>query len=288
MGKELKSVHRIQTPDSGLNPITNKAVPVRRILLSKNGFIKFNPNENNYVYLSRTDRHHCYYIFNKVMDIINDNLEFARQNPEFKNAQIPSDFKLPHLFYDVSLSTIKDVQHFFSCYLPPQYVELVSLKYMYSFGELVEKCKVKNQEKDKEDKLIPEVSDTTRYGGAYGLSDYWLELLKDCTLSSKTAKISVDKFLDFVIDVAPEAKAKNVSFRSIMTGGSSLINLLEYVSYQQLSNPTFYDKNNSNRIISCLQAIDDYHAYNKKKELRGPFWAKAKKEFKSEYHELTK
>lgn len=290
MESKLKSVHRVQTPDLNQSPFASRSTPVKRILVSDKGVIKFNPDENNYVYLSRTDRHHGYYVFNKVMDIINENLRRAKANPEFQNANLPENFKIHSLFYDVNLNSIKDVQHFFSHYLPPQYVELVSLKYMNSFGDLLEECKVKNQIKRRNKNALPEVSDTSRYGGAYGLSDYWLELLKDCTLSSKTAKLSVDKFLDFIIDVAPDAKSNKVSLRSIMNCGSEMFNLLEHITYTELKNPAFYDKNNANRIITSLQAIEDYEKFNatKKEKLNHNYFTSARKSFKDEYHELTK
>ena len=290
MEKELKSVHRVQTPDVDFRPISSRSTPVKRIMVDAGGFLKFNPDENNYVYLSRTDRHHGYYIFNKVMDIIGENLQKAKADPQFSSLNLPETFKIHSLFYDVNLNTIKDVQHFFSHYLPPQYVELVSLKYMNCFGDLLEECKVKNQIKRRSKNALPEVSDTSRYGGAYGLSDYWLELLKDCTVSSKTAKLSVDKFLDFIIDVAPDAKANKVSLRSIMNGGSEMFSLLEHITYTELKNPEFFEKNNSNRITTCLQAIEDYEKFNasKKAELNHKYFTTARKNFKAEYSELTR
>ena len=290
MEKELREVHRIQTPNENFSPFASRSTPVKRILIDDKGFLKFNPDQNNYVYLSRTDRHHCYYIFHKVMEIIGENLKAAKADPKFKGAKIPSDFKIYSLFYEVNLNSIKDVQKFFADYLPPQYVELVSLKYMNSFGDLLEQCKIKNAVKRKGAISLPEVSDTGKYGGAYGLSDSWLELLKACTLSSKTAKLSVDAFLDFIVDVAPEAKAKGISLRSITTGGTDMFGILESITYQELQNPDFYDKNNTNRITSCLQAIEDYKLFNaeKREKLGHRFFARERKAFKEEYHDLTK
>ena len=290
MEKELREVHRIQTPNENFSPFASRSTPVKRILIDDRGFLKFNPDQNNYVYLSRTDRHHCYYIFHKVMEIIGENLKFAKADPRFKGVKLPNDFKIHSLFYEVNLNSIKDVQKFFADYLPPQYVELVSLKYMNSFGDLLEQCKIKNAVKRKGSINLPEVSDTGKYGGAYGLSDSWLELLKACTLSSKTAKLSVEDFLDFVVDVAPEAKAKGVSLRSITTGGTDMFSILENITYQELQNPDFYDKNNANRITSCLQAIEDYKLFNaeKKERLGHRFFARERKAFKEEYHDLIK
>ena len=50
------------------------------------------------------------------------------------------------------------------------------MKYLNSFSSFLENSFVPN--KKTHDKGVPEISDTRNFGGAYGISDVWLELLK--------------------------------------------------------------------------------------------------------------
>ena len=148
-------VYRVQSPTLETNPFFNRHVPIKRVTVSGDGSIEFNPNEQKYIYFSQSEKHHCYYIYHKVVKIINDLLKDAKNRPEYAKLDLPENMAglLPgrcnalQYYTNMNIKVMENVQKFFSDYLPPQHVELVSLKYLNSFATLLNDCTVHNTKK---------------------------------------------------------------------------------------------------------------------------------------------
>lgn len=281
--ERIKKLYRIQAYTDNLDPFTNRNVPVKRVIVSNDGKIVFNPNSHQFIYFSPTDRHHCYYIFNKVLKIITDELAKANRNPAFSKLNLPEDFRAFTYFSNTSVNIIKDVQNYFENYIPPKYVELVTLNYLNAFSAFFEDCSVRNVKKSFKDRC-PEVSDTAVFGGAYGINDAWLDLLKASTLSTETTRLSVTEFLDFIMVNAYKTNVKRQQLKQVLNVNPHLFEILEYVTYNKLNNPSFYDPNNTNNIRNHLQAIEDYKIYNEKRPKDRVYFAEQKQIFKDALH----
>lgn len=241
----------------------NRGYPAKRVIVRNDGGLYFNPDANKFVYFSRTKDHHCYYIFNKVLKIINNELEKARQNNPF--ITLPEEIRMYQYYNCVNLQVIRKVQRFFKDYLPPQHVELVTLKYLESFSRIYEICAVVNS-KNKPTIGLPEMSDLPIHGGAYGMNSEWLELLNCCTQSTTKCNLSLDKFFNFFIETSPLAKYAMESTNELNEKYPYMLEMLQALTYTELKNPKFYSKNNLNDITSIVYSIEEgnLHAVGQK------------------------
>lgn len=279
----IKKLYRIQSFANNIDPYTNRNVPIKRVSISNDGKIVFNPNSDQFIYFSPTDRHHCYYIFNKVLKIITDELSKAKNNPYYKKLNIPEDFRAFTYFTHTSIDVIKEVQKFFENYIPPKYVELVSLNYLSAFSDMFKDCSIKNVKKTFGSRC-PEISDTAVFGGAYGVNDAWLDLLKASTLSTETARLSVTRFLDFIIENSYKTTVKRQQLKQVLARNENLFQILDFITYNKLNNPDFYAPNNTNNIRRHLQAIEDYKLFNDKRPRDKIYFAHQKQVFKEALH----
>lgn len=247
----LLSMYRVQNLDDDMNYF----LPVKRVIVSKNGGIVFNPDQNRYIYFSRSYRHHAYYVFHKVFSTIRGVLK-NNASSQFK---LPSSHQLFGSYQTVNVNNVKQIQDFFYNYFPPYFFELVAFDYIKCYSDIFEKCSIKNMDKAKiQGNRIPEISDNCVYGGAYGINDAWLELLRSCIKTSKYSCFSLDDFFDYLIRNSYKAKSKG----GVENYTPFYFDLLENLVYTEFKNPYFYDKNNANNVTASITKIQKRKLYN--------------------------
>lgn len=279
---ETNKVFRIQASEKETCPFLNRTTPVKRIIVADNGALKFNPDSNKFVYFSRNEKHHTYYIFNKVLKIIKEEVAKASKDPQYAKLKLSNDFRAFSYQTNVNIEVIKRVREFFANYIPPKYLELVTLKYLNSFSSLMDECTSRNVSKDKDSKC-PEISDTGIFGGAYGINSTWLDLLNCCTISSSTAQLPITKVFDFLLDTSYKAHVSKQRLSFIFNTNPYLMDLLKEMTYKHLANPQFFNQNNTNDVVRHLETIKEQKLYNSAKaEQNRPFSPSTHKKFKTE------
>lgn len=276
-------MYRVQSINLDSKPLLNKSVPIKRVIISNVGKINFNPNLNQYVYFSRTDKHHVYYIFNKILKIIVDQLKKLESVKMYKDIGLPENFDESIFYRNVDWNVIKRVQEFFRSWVTPIGVELVSLTYLNSFSDLINRCYVNNKNKKKGS--MPEISDTKFYQGAYGLNGDWLDLLKCVTVSTTTTNLYLDKFFEFYIGASSYRSAAKVSIKGILKQHPRFFDILEDLTYNELENPDFVSKNNVNNIVKNINQIYLKNQFNPKANLTEAYFNQVKKEIKTDIEE---
>ena len=263
---QIDKMYRIQAGDNH-NPFEIKSAPVKRVTVASDGEITFNPDSNKFIYFSKNNKHHTYFIFNKFFKIIKDEIKKANTNPQFAKLKLDDDFRAFTFHSNVNIDAIKHVREFFKNYIPPQYLELVTLKYLNSFSTLIDECSIRNVKKTNITSLSPETSDTGTFGGAYGINSAWLEFLKCSTISTQTANLYVDKFFEFLLDTSSKAKVSKQRLSSVISSNPYLMDNLNEVTYKELANPQFFDQNNTNDVVKYLQAIEEGRLFNESKKV---------------------
>lgn len=281
---------RVQSFEDNVDTFTNRNMPIRRVIISDEGEIQFNPDEHKYIYFSKTPKHHYYYLYKKVLKIIDDELRAIHQAsildyniPENMKKFLPSRWNSLKHYTNFNTNVIKNVQSFFRDFLPPKYIELVSLTYLHAFTNFINDCSMQNMKKVKSPG--PEVSDTSIYSGAYGINDIWLDLLKCSITSSGNCTISIDQFFDFLIDNAYYSENVRSDIERL-SKDNKYFDLLNYFTYKELSNPKFYDKNNINDIIKYIETIERAQLYSPTIELPPTYFKDVKTSFKEEVRSL--
>lgn len=287
MDYNFPTLYRVQANEQESDPFVNRNLPIKRVIISAAGKIEFNPDARQYIYFSRSQKHHIYYIFNKVLKIIVDELNHAKSRPIFKYLDIPEELASYNLYKCSDHKIIKRVQDFFRNYLPSTDVELVTLKYLNSFGKVLDKCIENNRSKHLES-FSPEYSDRTIYGGAYGINDAWLSLLKSCTYSTEKTNLSIDKFFDFMIENSYKTVAARSRLKTVLNTNPQFFKILDYVTYSELKNPAFFDKNNVNNMVHAIEDIMDKKLYTADGSVLKVDFKQAKREIKQEIEELRK
>jgi len=287
MDYNFLTLYRVQADKQDTNPYLNRNLPMKRVIVSSVGKIEFNPDAKQYIYFSRSQKHHIYYIFNKVLKIIVDELKNAKAQPIFKYLDIPEDLTNYNLYKCSDHKILRRVQNFFKNYLPQTDVELVTLKYLNSFGKVLDKC-IENNKSKQYESFAPEYSDRTTYGGAYGINDAWLNLLKSCIYSTELTNLSIDKFFDFMIENSYQTVAARARLKTVLNTNSQFFKILNYVTYRELKNPAFFDKNNVNNMIFAIESIMDKKLYAADGSVLSSDFKEAKKEIKKEIEELRR
>ncbi len=269
IGKEenndtFAEMHRVQarlTSSAGVG----MPLPAKRVIVTNSGEIIFNPNENNYIYFSKSREHHVYFIFYKVLKIIVSELKKRNHTREYKSLGLVRELSEAAFYINVSKDIIKNVQEFFKNYVPSICVEMVTLRYLNTFSGLFETCAAENLKKT--NKLAPEISDKRMFGGSYGINGEWLRLLKNCTESTSTATMKIDTFFDFLKDNVTYVNSGRRTLKGYLRANPELFTILNELTYIKLNNPEFVDKNNVNFIRSALQNIRDNRLFNKNIDL---------------------
>ena len=263
MKNKYQEMYRVQSVDEERSIFTAKNMPVRRVLISGCGKIEFNPDDMKYIYFSRTNKHHVYYIFNKVYRIIVDELRKNENHAMYKKLEIPCDLHMVDFYKTPSVNVLKRVQLFFRDYLPPVSVELVSLRYLNGFCDFLNDSLVYN--KNKKDNFAPEISDRRMFGGAYGINDAWLSLFKCCVFETKHSNLTIDNFFEFLLYNSHRAHVIKQGLKSCLNNNPHFFEILDYITYTTLKNPDFYDKNNINIVKKSIREIRDERLYDQRK-----------------------
>ena len=256
----LRKLHRVQSNVKNVNNFTFFHAPVKRVIISNFGKIQFNPDESQYIYFSKTDNHHIYYIYSRVLKIILEELQRYKNSQVYKSINLPDNIQQYYLFSQCHTSILKNVHDFFKNYVPTESVELVTLNYLKGFSDFLNKCSINN--KKKTGNTTPEVSDTRTFGGAYGINDAWLTLLKSCTVSTSQSKIELDDFFEFLIANSYRGTVCRSTLNRVLTTTPEFLNILKLLKYTELPNPEFYDKNNVNKMLHSMHEIEHKKLYN--------------------------
>lgn len=283
--EKLKEIYRIQGSEKN-SPFLNTQCPLRRVLVSDDGKITLNPDSQHFIYFSRSKNHHTYYLYSKVLKIICKEIDKIKKSSIASRISLPDDFRAFKYYSHLNTEDIKILNNLFTNYIPPQEIELVTLKNLPAFYSLFEYCSTKNNQKNF-GKNYPEISDTSTFGGAFGINDLWLELLKECSPISKVAKITVTDVLNELLTCKHLIKVDNQRLKSVLNCNEALLHILEHIQYKNQINPDFLDKNAPNKIINLLEQIEEYELYSPKLKLTKKFFAKERKKFKEEYHEIA-
>lgn len=280
---ELNKMFRVQ---SNVKPSQNvmQNAPVKRVIISSFGKIEFNPDERQFIYFSKTDTHHVYYIFNKVIKIIVDELHKNNNLQAYKMLHLPEQVMPYYMYSQIHVNILKSVKDFFKNYLPENCVELVTLNYLNSFSDFFLKASINNKKKHLQS--VPEVSDTNAFGGAYGINDAWLTLLKSCITSTSQTKLNLDNFFDFLLDNSYRGAICRTTLKQVLIKNPEFFRLLNILTYTELQNPEFYDKNNINRMKKSIAEIAKQKLYNPNSNLIKQDFNTIKKQLKEEILEF--
>ena len=280
----MDSMYRVQSPVIDSNGFNVKNLPVKRVLISDEGTIQFNPNSDKYIYFSRSRDHHLYYLYTRFFKMVKEELIWAKRLEQGKNYCLPDDFRVFTFHTNVNVDMLKNVKSFFNNCLPKKSLEIVELDYMPSFTSLLEECCVYNVKK-KQDFNCPEISDPHVVDGAFGINDVWLDLLNSCVVETKSANVDFDFMFDYIIDTAYKGRVSRQILKHVLADNPYLLEVTDGLTYTTLSNPKLFDKNNANRIISNLEVIEEGNLYNtdRIKEPSEYFYEK-KRELKNEMH----
>lgn len=278
---KFSQLYRVQSTSKRSTLSISKNYPIKRVIINGLGKVVFDADAGNYIYFSRTDKHHCYYIFNKVLKIINEEITNAKKLKLIDKDYIPDDYKLFNHYYNVNIEIIKKVKEFFNHYIPEAKLELVTINYLNGFSKFIDKCALINAKKGYKT-FCPEISDTRTFGGAYGISDAWLELLNCCTVSTSTTCMHMDKFFDFLIDNAYRCKVNKRSLTSVMKANGMLFEIMNEFTSSQLNNPQFFDKKNINKMYKLIDEIKYKKLYNPSANIDNKFFEETKRELKEE------
>lgn len=282
----ISQLYRMQTQGSAKMELDSH-YPAKRVIISNDGQIEFNPDASKFVYFSKTEKHHVYYIYTKVLKIIMAEINRSKDLPCVKTLGINNNFRASDFLGGLNYRVIKEVQKFFQEYIPPKYVELVSIKYLNVFSGLFEDCAINNLKKQAQSN-VPEVSDKRIFNGAYGINDAWLELLKCCTIESEQSALSLEQFFEFILANSYKYKTTKKSIKPILNNYPQFFEILNLMTSRILENPKFNDKNNINDIKYYIQAIEEYKLYNQKKlkALNKEYFATKRQEFQQDYREV--
>lgn len=284
MENKYSFLYRIQSSNkpSSISNLMN--MPAKRVLISGCGKIEFNPNENKYVYFSKTDKHHVYYIFNKVLKVIINELEHHEKTNAYKALNLPQKVCNKHFIMSANYDIVKRVQDFFKNYIPPMQVELVTLKYLNTMAKFLDKCTIRNTKKQITN--APEYCDTVNYGGGYGINSAWLNLLNCCTKETSSNHLSIDKFFDFLLDNTLRANCVTHSLKGALNKHPEFLKILENQTYTILQNPAITSKNNVNNIVTSVNDIYKNKLINPDSYLTKSDFDKLKKDLKLDIEDL--
>jgi hypothetical protein len=168
---------------------------VHRFSFNENGI---NPDDLNYIYFSKSIKHHEYYVKKKIIKIINDDI-----------LENYSNLKLDHTAFlkpDSFKKIIKVIENH------PLDNKTFSIEFSLSqtFNELLKNNHINNRNKKALDRRI-EVVDTTKYKGGLGFCDEWLEVFNIFTYFYSYQRITKENILDFLY-----------AYRKIITEGAKI------------------------------------------------------------------
>lgn len=141
---------------------------------------RFETDNNNYVYFSRTKKHHYYFTVKRLRQLINIDV-------------------LKDTDYVISNKTLNDKESF--KYISNLIINSLNIKNLNSISLACDKSYymlLKENSINSMSKVTPhliERVDRRLYGGGYGVEGYWLDLLEDLTFFTAYTRISVNDIL---------------------------------------------------------------------------------------------
>ena len=165
-----------------------QSMPYKRISITKEKELIFNPNQDKYVFFSPSYIHHMYYLIKKMIDTMNSFLQKMNKDYLLINGR---DFN--------NYDKIKKVCESLGMLKKEIRLESFSILYLAQVKNFINDCSIDSQFKFA-GQHIPERTDKRVCGGGLGLSEDWLELLKYTTLFIKTKTFKLEDFLAFVLE----------------------------------------------------------------------------------------
>ena len=254
-------MYRVQSHNSNRKLDINKAYPIKRVIINGVGKIVWMQNASQYIYFSRTDKHSCYYLFNKVLKIVYEELaryKYENLNEEFSILKSYRVFSKEIYF---SEQAIKRVWNFFNAHIKTDKLEIVTLTYLEGFTKFIEDCSIHNNKIS--GVALPRRADRSTCGGGYGLSDAWLELLKCTTVSTEVREISINKFFEVLLDVTNYKRINKMTLNEVIEARPILFSLTKFFTSKRIENPDLYEKDNLLRINRAVEKIKKEQLYNK-------------------------
>lgn len=235
-GINLNALHRGQClyEDKPL-----KSMPIKRITLTKDKEILFNPDQDRYIFFSPNYMHHTYYMIKKMMDTMNAFL--AKLNKE-RLCISGRDFG--------DINKIKKACNCLGMLKKEIRIESLSILYLAQVKKLIDDCSIDTQLK-LAGQHIPEKTDRRVHGGGLGLTDDWLELLKYTSLFVKTKTFDLDNFFELLL----EKKQKKLNMMQLCEMFES-----QHLTLHKLKHIS--EKNAINNIYQSIDNIFEKNEYN--------------------------
>jgi len=258
---KLEEMYRVQSVTTANNGLNVKNLPVKRVLLSDDGKIAFNPNSDKYIYFSRARDHHLYYLYSRFFKMVKEELLWAKRLNKCGKYNLPDDFRVFTFHTNVNVDMLKEVKAYFKNCLPKKELEIVDMEYLPSYKNMLEECSTYNVKK-KYSMNCPEISDPHVVSGAYGINEAWLDLLNSCIVQTKSAVVDFDYMFDYLIDTAYKGRVCRQILKNVLEDNPYLLDVTKGLAYKTLANPNFFAKDNCNKIVSSLEVIEEGKLYN--------------------------
>lgn len=240
-----------------------RTMPARRISLTKDKGIIFNPDQSRYVFFSPSYTHHVYYLIKKMLDTMN---AFLRKMGKDTLTITTRDFD--------NYQKIKQACNALGALKREVKIESMEIDFLSQVKKFIDDCSIDSKLKN-EGQLIPEITDKRVCGGGLGLAEDWLELVKYTTVFSKTKNFNLEDFLNFAL----EKKNKKLTRKKMC-------------EVYELKNPIFHlvrhisEKDSSNKIYKAIENIYEREEYDTSNQiLTDSYFAKQRKLIKKAKNE---
>lgn len=195
-------------------------------------------DSNHYIYFSRTKNHHYYFAIRRIRQLLNkvvlNNTPYNISNKELENEE--SFKKITNIVLNKeNLKSLKSI----SLIIDNTYCQLLKANSVY------------NMLKKNSPYLIERV-DRKIYGGGYGISNAWLDLLNDLTLFSSYIRITSIDILNILKNMRREKKLASPYLIS---------NILDAKERNYRISDNLYNDFHKYNIMNDLEIIYEYKLY---------------------------
>ncbi len=200
-------------------------------------------NNDGYLYFSTSLNHHKYFTLKRIKQLLNRELQKEDLSLSYLNIQIPSTNRRIKNFI-INNENIKDLSSYKLVY-DKTYLSLIKDNYFY-------------QENKPNNNTIERV-DRRVFGGGYGVSDEWLNLLNYLTVFTSSRTISRYDLVDLISEMKRTNRINRIDNLDFL-----LEDIFKYtisLSDSIKSDFTKYD------IMNALESILDKGLYNPKSTL---------------------
>lgn len=202
-------------------------------------FAYFNENNDGYIYISKSQKHHMYFTSKRIKDIIVRSILGSSGN--LNPLVILNSKSFKHI--------VKLIENY-------EYQEqLISIEFNTSpiFKEILKNNVVHNMHKQKDDGDKIEAVDLTRYHGGYGLTKEYLRIFQIMSYFSCYQRITKENLIEYLFYL-----------REYYISGNSSNNLAFLTKENNRNcriNHTLYEEFTKYELLECIEAIIDKKIY---------------------------